>query len=470
MQKSIKQDFTEGSLFFKITAFAIPIILTGILQSLYNMADNIVVGKFSGDPTALAAVGSTSSLVNMIINVMMGISAGASIVVSHAYGAKQDSVLSRAVHTAMSFSAILGVAFMTMAIFISRPTLALMGTHLDLLDSATLYMRIICCGIPASAVYNFAAAILRSVGDSRTPLFILASSGLLNVLLNLVFVIVFNMSVAGVALATIISQYISAIVAVAILIKRRRESYGIRPRELGIDTKILGRILRFGIPASIQSSLFGISNVLITTAINGFEQAVISAKTIAGNIEGILYVTLNSYMHVAMTASGQNFGARKPERIKRSVLYCIIQVVAIGIIGGQLMLLFGEPLANLYIDPTDPAREAVLARSMEQMTVLLSTYFLCGIMESLSGSLRGLGYSTSPMIMCIVGVCGIRILWILTAFKLETMHTPTGLFIVYPISWIATSLMLGGTLVYALKRIKKANNNLQNSVNAESKA
>lgn len=466
MIKSDKRDLTEGPLFFKIIAFAIPIMLTGILQSLYTMADNIVVGKFSGDPNALAAVGSTSSLVNLIINMLIGISAGASIVVSHAYGARQDRMLSRAVHTAMSFSVIGGLAFMLVALLVSRPALALMGTQTALIDSATLYMRIIACGIPALAVYNFAAAILRSVGDSRTPLYILSSSGLINVILNLFFVIICGMSVDGVAYATIISQYLSAAVATGVLIKRGSLSYGLRFKELGIDGTILGRILRFGIPASLQSSLFGISNVIITSAINGFEQAVISAKTIAGNIEGIIYVTLNSYMHASMTAAGQNFGAGKRDRIKKSVLYCLIQVTVIGIVGGCIMLAFGEGLANLFVDPLDPAKDVVIARAMDQMSILLTTYFICGIMESLSGSLRGLGYSISPMVMCIGGVCGLRILWVLTAFRLDTFHTPVGLFTIYPISWAVTSAMLALVLVFALKKRKNVNKDLQKEANS----
>ncbi len=430
-------------------------MLTGILQALYNMADNIVVGKFSGDTNALAALGSTSSLTNLILNVLMGIAAGTSVVVSQAFGAKQDRLLSRAVHTSLSFSLIAGLIFMTVAFLVSRPGLILMGTKDVLLDSATLYMRIIACGIPATAVYNFSAAILRSVGDSRTPLFILASSGIINVLLNLFFVIVCGMSVDGVAYATIISQYLSAAAAVWILIHRGSESYGVHIKELGIDIKILGRVLRFGIPASIQSSLFGISNVLITSSINVFDKTVISGKTIAGNIEGILYVALNSYLHAAMTATGQNLGAGKPERIRRSVLYCVIQVTTIGIVGGLLILTFGEGVASLFVDPLDPLRDEVIEKAMDQMRILLTTYFLCGIMESLSGSLRGMGYSMTPTIMSIGGVCGIRILWILTAFRLEALHTPSGLFLVYPISWIATALMFLPILIYALSKQKK---------------
>jgi putative MATE family efflux protein len=425
------------------------------------MADNIVVGKFSGDPNALAAVGSTSSLTNLILNVLMGIAAGTSVVISHAFGAKQDRLLSRAVHTSLSFSVIAGLAFMTVSLLVSRPGLILMGTKDVLLDSATLYMRIIACGIPATAIYNFSASILRSVGDSRTPLFILASSGIINVLLNIFFVIACGMSVDGVALATIVSQYISAAAAVAVLMRRKSESYALRIRELGIDIKILGRILRFGIPASIQSSLFGISNVLITSSINVFDKTVISGKTIAGNIEGILYVALNSYLHAAMTATGQNLGAGKPERIRRSVLYCVIQVMTIGIVGGMLILTFGESVASLFVDTTDPLRDEVIEKAMDQMKILLTTYFLCGIMESLSGSLRGMGYSMTPTVMSIGGVCGIRILWILTAFQLEALHSPQGLFLVYPISWIATSLMFLPILLYALSKQKKANKGLQ---------
>ncbi len=433
-----KKDFTSGPLFLPMLTFVLPIMLTGILQVLYNMADNMVVGQFSGDPNALAAVGSTSSLTNLVVNVLMGLGAGSGIVVSHAFGAKNYGLLEKAVHTAMTFSIIGGIAFSAIGVFISEPMLVLMGTRPELLEGAVLYMRIICLGIPGSAVFNFGATILRSVGDSKTPLYILASTGLVNVVLNLVFVIVFHMSIAGVATSTIISQYLSAVILVYILNRRKNEKYGLNFKKLGIDRNVLLRILRFGVPAGIQSGVFSVSNIIITTAINTFPTTTISAKTIAGNIEGLLYTALNSYMHASMTFVGQNYGANQPERIKKSIFYSVSQVLIIGTVIGQVMLLFGEPLSLLYIDATDPNKDEVLSITMDLLKLMLSSYVLCGIMEALAGSLRGLGFSLLPMMVNLIGTCGMRILWIAVFFPMPLFNNIMGVFLIYPISWILT--------------------------------
>ncbi len=418
--------------------FVLPIMLTGILQVLYNMADNIVVGQFSGDPNALAAVGSTSSLTNLVVNVLMGLGAGSGIVVSHAFGARNDGMLERAVHTAMTFSLIGGITFAAIGLAITEPALILMGTKPELLGGAVLYMQIICLGIPGSAVFNFGATILRSVGDSKTPLYILASTGIINVLLNLVFVIVFKMSIAGVALSTIIAQYLSALILVYILYRRRNENYGLSFNKLGIDKQVLMRILRFGVPAGIQSALFSVSNVIITTAVNTLPTTAISAKTIAGNIEGLLYTALNSYMHASMTFVGQNYGAGKPERIRRSIILSVGQVLILGIVIGQIMLLFGEPLSLMYIDPDDPGRAEVLSYSLDLLKLMLTSYVLCGVMEALAGSLRGLGFSVLPMLVNLIGTCGTRILWVAVFFPMPVFNNIIGVFLIYPISWILT--------------------------------
>lgn len=454
MFKKTKANLTEGPLFVPMLKFVFPIMITGILQILYNMADNIVVGRFSGDPTALAAVGSTSSLTNLVLNFLMGMASGAGVVVAQSYGAKDDRTLSRAVHTAMTFSIIGGVLFSAIGLLISDPALTAMGTLPEVRENAILYMRIICAGIPATAVYNFGATILRSVGDSKTPLMILSCSGIVNVLLNLVFVIVFRMSVAGVALATITAQLISAIWVVLILNKRKDRNYGLTFSKLGIEKAMMLRILRFGAPAGIQSSLFGISNVIITTAVNSFTTTVVSAKTIAGNIDGLLYTALNSYMHASMTFTGQNYGAKKVDRIRKSTIYGIIQVLSIGTAIALLMLTFSKELAMMYIDQNDPFKDEVLATTVQILTLMLPTYALCGTMETLAGSLRGLGYSLTPMIVNLVGSCGSRILWILVFFRMEPLHTITGLFLIYPISWILTSLAHLVVLILAWRKMQ----------------
>lgn len=451
-----KQSLTEGPIFTRMALYVLPIMLTGILQLLYNMADHMVVGQFSGDTTALAAVGSTASLTNLIVNLFMGITAGAGVIVARNYGAKDYDTLSRAVHTSMLFALIGGIAFSIIGIAVSAPALELMGTKSEILDKATLYMRIICLGVPATAVYNFGATILRSVGDSKTPLFILSTSGLVNIGLNLFFVIVCGMSVEGVALATIISQYISASVVVVILNKRKDTVYALNFKKLKINKKLLALILRYGIPAGIQSSLFSISNVMITSAVNSFDTATVSGKTIAGNIDGILYTSLNSYLHAAMTFTAQNYGAGKPDRIKKSLGLALLQVLVVGLSLSSILLLFGREFASLFIDAHDPNKEAVMRAVMGMLYVTVPPYFMCGVMETLSGTLRGLGYSMAPMVMSVGGICGIRILWILTAFQLEPLHNIGGLYLCYPITWTATALMLFITLLIIWQKVKSS--------------
>lgn len=457
MHKKTKLDLTNGPLFLPMLSFVLPIMLTGILQILYNMADNIVVGQFSGDPYALGAVGSTSSITNLVLNFIMGIASGAGVVVAQSFGAKDDRALSRAVHTAMTFSVIGGLIFGAIGILISEPALKAMGTLPELQDNAVLYMRIICAGIPASAVYNYAATILRSVGDSKTPLIILSSSGIVNVILNLVFVIGFRMSVAGVALATILSQLLSAIVVVYILYRRKDKNYGLTFSKLGIEKAMLLRILRFGVPAGIQGSLFSISNVIITTAANSFTPAVVNAKTIAGNIDGLLYTALNSYMHASMTFTGQNYGAKKVDRIRKSTIYGVVQVLSIGTAIALVMLAFSKELSMLYIDKSaDPQlNEEVLYYSVKILALMLPTYALCGMMETLAGALRGLGYSVTPMIVNLVGSCGSRILWVFLFFPMDAFHTITGLYLIYPISWILTSIAHFIVLMTVWRKLQK---------------
>lgn len=455
MATKTKRDLTEGPLFLPMIYFVIPIILTGMLQILYNMADNIVVGRFSGDDLALAAVGSTSSLSNLIINLLMGIAGGSGVVIAQSYGAKNHEKLSKAVHTSMLFSLIGGIAFCIIGLLISRPALALMDTKDELMSRAVLYLRIICLGIPASSVYNFGAATLRSVGDSKTPLIILASTGLVNVVLNLVFVIVFGMSVDGVALATIASQYISAVTVVIILMKRKNQPYALEKEKLGIDKKLLGEILRLGLPAGFQGTLFSISNIILTAGMNTLATTDIAGKTIAINIEGLVYTAMNSYLHASMTFTGQNYGAKKPDRIKKSIYYAVLQALIVGSVGGFILIIFGEPLAKLYIDATDPNRELVLAAALELMTFMLSCYFLCGIMDTLSGALRGLGYSMIPMIVSIGAICVLRAIWVFFVFPLEQFHSLIGIYTIYPISWSLGILFNSIALLILYPKIKK---------------
>ena len=450
-----KRDLTEGHLFIPMLLFVIPIILTGMLQMCYNMADNIVVGRFSGDDLALAAVGSTTSLSNLVVNLLMGLAGGAGVVIAQSYGAKDYEKLSRASHTSAVFSLIGGIIFCIFGLLISKPALILMGTKEELLRPAVTYMRIICLGIPASAIYNFGAATLRSVGDSKTPLTILSLSGLMNVGLNLFFVIVCNLSVEGVSLATIISQYISATAVTLILFKRKNAPYSLKKEKLQIDRDLLKKILRLGLPAGIQGTLFSISNIILTAGMNTLPTTDISGKTIAINIESIVHTAMNSYLHAAMTFTGQNYGAKKPDRVKKSIIYAVIQVTVIGILGGQLIMLFGRPLANLYIDANDPNKAEVMAAALQLMKFMLSVYFLCGIMDTLSGALRGLGYSMIPMIVSIGAICVLRAIWIFFVFPTEPFHSLIGIYTIYPISWSIGLVAMIIALLILYPRIKK---------------
>ena len=447
-----KKSLTEGPIFTRLLGFAIPIILTGVLQVMYNMADNIVVGRFSGDPNALGAVGSTASLTVMLVNITIGIASGAGVLISQFYGAKERENVSRTVHTSMALSAVIGILLMAVGLIFARPLLTVMKTQDIFYDKSVLYMTIICCGIPASAVYNFGAAILRSVGDSKTSLYILAASGLANVLLNLFFVLVCHMTVDGVAYATIISQYMSAIAVAWVLMKRRGESYQLKIRNLRLEMRLVSRIMRIGLPVALQSSLFSISNIIVTGAVNTFPPHVVSAKTIAFNIEGITYTVMNSFANAAMTFVGQNYGAKKFRRLNKVFLFAVIQVALAGILVAQTEILFAEQLSSLYIGANDPNRDLIVEAVLEIFGIMLATYFLCGIMEVISGVLKGIGFSISSMVASLIGLA-LRVVWILFVTPTEKFHTIFGLFVSYTLSWIATILLLLVCCVYAWKKL-----------------
>ena len=456
MARGTKRDLTEGPMFLPMISYVVPIILTGLLQILYNMADNIVVGRFSGDDLALAAVGSTSSLSNLIINLLMGVAGGSGVVIAQSYGAKNKDRTSRAVHTSMLTAVIGGIIFCIIGLLISHPALTIMDTKEELMSRALLYLRIICLGIPASAIYNFGAAALRSVGDSKTPLVILSCTGLTNVLLNLFFVIVCHMSVSGVALATIASQYVSAIVVIIVLFKRKDQPYALNTSMLRIDPELLKSILRLGLPAGFQGTLFSISNIILTSGMNSLATTDIAGKTIAINIEGLVYTAMNSYLHASTTFTGQNFGAKKPDRIKKSILYAALQVTIVGVVGGIILILFGKPIAEMYVDLNDPNREAVLKAAMDLMTFMLSCYFLCGVMDTLSGALRGLGYSMIPMIVSIGAICVLRAIWVFVFFPMEQFHSLIGIYLIYPISWSLGIIFNTIALLIIYPKVKKS--------------
>lgn len=419
-------DMTTGPLLKKIILFTIPLMLTGILQLLYNAADVVVVGKFAGD-TSLAAVGSTTSLINLIVNLFMGMSLGTGVVVAQAIGSNRKDRLGAAVHTSILLSLILGIVIGVIGFFLCHPLLILMSSPEDVIDKASLYMKIYFCGMPGFMVYNFGASILRSAGDTKRPLYILSFSGLINVALNLVFVIFLHMDVAGVALATIISQYISAI-SVLFLLTHDEADYKLSIKSLKIKGNILSQILQYGLPIGIQNSLFSFSNVLIQSSINTFGSTVVAGNSAAQSIEGFVWQSANSASQAAMTFTGQNFGARKFERVKTVLIECCGFAVSVVLIFGGIVVLFKEPLLSIYTDSPN-----VITAGSNRIVIICLFYFLCGIMDTVSNVSRGMGKSIVPMIITLICVCAIRIVWLYTVFPI--FRSPATVYWSYPITW-----------------------------------
>lgn len=429
--KKIKKtvDMTEGPFFKKMLLFAIPIIITGILQCFYNAADLVVVGQFRGD-LAVAAVGSTGSLTNLIIGLFMGLSVGAGVCVAHHVGAKEPEEVKKVVHTSVLLSLICGIVIAVFGFFFSKELLELMDTPADVLPLATLYMKIIFIGVPASMVYNYVAAMIRSVGDSKRPLIFLSISGVVNVILNVFLILAFDMGVDGVAIATIVSQYLSAIMSVVYLMKTSGP-LRLSLKALRIDGAKVKKMLHIGIPSGIQSTLFSLSNVLIQSSINSFGDVIVAGSAASASLEGFLYIAMNSMYHVALTFVGQNVGAKKYKNIKRITAYSAILVAAIGIICGAILLTFRYPLISLYV-----SSNAATDAAMERMFIIAGTYFLCGLMDVFCGVLRALDRSVTAMIISLGGACGLRILWIQTMFR--WFPSPQMVYISYPITWIVT--------------------------------
>ncbi|MBO7661844.1 MAG: MATE family efflux transporter [Clostridia bacterium] len=419
----------SGPLLPKILAFSGPLILTGILQLLYNAADVIVVGNYAGHE-ALAAVSSTGSLINLLVNVFMGLSVGASVAVARHYGAGDVAAMRRAEHTAITLALFMGIGVGALGFFLARPLLQLMDSPADVIDGAALYVRIFFLGMPANMLYNFGAAILRAVGDTKRPLYYLMISGLVNVLLNLLLVIVFHMDVAGVAIATVASQVISMVLVLICLI-RTHSVIHLNLRECRISGASLKEIIRIGLPAGLQGSLFSISNVLIQSSVNSFGSLVVAGNGVAANIEGFVYTAMNALHQADMTFASQNFGAGKPDRVRKTLWCCLGAVTAIGLIMGGLIRLFGAPLMGLYNSDPD-----VIAYGLVRMNIILPTYFLCGLMDVMVGQLRGIGYSVMPMVVSLTGACLFRIIWIMTVFAAN--HDLVILYLSYPISWFLT--------------------------------
>lgn len=434
-QSATKTDLMlEGGLFKKMIKYTVPVILTGVLQLLFNAADLIMVGNFCGS-LSVAAVGSTGALINLLVNLFIGLSVGAGVSVAHALGAKQSRTVFETVHTAIP-TAILGGAVLTaVGVIFSENFLEMMGTPDDVIGLSAIYMKIYFCGMTGGLVYNFGSAILRAAGDTKGPLIYLTAAGILNVILNYILVKFLNLNVAGVAIATALSQTLSALLVIIALIKRQ-DDCRLYLSKIRFFKKPLLKIIKIGLPAGIQGSLFSISNVIIQSSINSFGSVVVSGNAAAANLEGFVYLTMNSFHQTALNFTGRNFGAAKFDRIKKITFIALTSVAVVGLVCGVSMYLASPTLLKIYITDSSEA----IAQGVLRLSFVCLPYFLCGLMDVMTGSLRGMGSSVVPMIITVAGVCVMRIVWIYTIFRLPAFHSTSSLFISYPISWFLTFL------------------------------
>ena len=447
--KKYSIDMCEGPLFPKIVSFTIPLILSSILQLLFNAADMIVAGRFVGS-NALAAIGSTSSLINLLVNVFLGLSIGTNVLVARFFGSKKESDVSETVHTSVLIALLSGAALAVLGVIFAPKILVLMGTPAEILPLSSKYIRIYFLGMPVSMLYNFGAAILRAIGDTKRPLKYLTIAGVINAISNVIFIVVFNMGVAGVAYATVLSQAISAVLTMNCLLKTH-ECYRLKLSELRISGEKLLMILRLGLPAGFQGAIFSISNVLIQSSVNSFGAGAMAGNAAAINIEGFVYVAMNAAHHTGLSFTGQNYGAHKFDRIKKVFLMCLGIAIFNGLTLGFLSYRFGPNLLSIYAGTAD--KDVVIQYGMLRMGIIMLTYFTCGTMDVCVGAIRGLGYAIMPMIVSLLGACGMRILWIYTVFRYE--HTLQCLYISYPVSWILTTLVHLICFIIVFNKLKK---------------
>ena len=445
----------SGPLWSSLITYTIPIMLTSVLQLLFNAADLVIVGRFSGSIN-VAAVSATGAITNLIVNLFIGLSVGAGVTVAHALGGNHVKEVHRTVHTALPTAIIGGVFLSVVGVLFSESFLTMMKTPENVLPLSAKYMRIYFCGMTFTMVYNFCASILRAAGDTKSPLFFLMISGVVNVLLNVFFVVTFHMTVDGVALATIISQAISAVLVV-IALMRRTDACKLLLKQMRFYKEPFLKIIRIGLPAGIQSSMFAISNVIVQSSINSFNsEALMSGNGAAANIEGFVYVLMNSFHQTAVNFTGQNMGAHQYQRIKKIFGLCLIYVVIAGFAAGFSVWNFGEQLLGIYITDSPEAIQYGLIR----FNYIALPYFLCGLMDVSTGSLRGLGASFTPMLLSILGVCGIRIMWIYTVFQIPRFHTPEWLYISYLISWIGTFIFQTTAFIIIYKKRVREHNTI----------
>lgn len=450
MEKSKKYeiDMCSGSIFQKMLLFALPLMCSSVLQLLFNAADIIVVGRFAGD-NALAAVGSTSSLINLLTNLFVGLSIGANVLVAQYYGAKKEKDLAETVHTAMLISVFSGIILTIIGVVAAKQILTWMSAPPEVLELAVLYLRVYFLGMTSMMIYNFGSAILRAVGDTKRPLYYLLGAGIVNVVLNLIFVICFHWGVAGVAAATAISQTISAILVVRCLMLEQGGIH-LELKELRIVKDKFIRIVQIGLPAGFQGIVFSLSNVVIQSAINSFGAIVVAGNSAAANIEGFIYMGMNAFYQATISFTSQNYGARQYKRINKILLVGEIYAIIVGVVFGNLAVLFGEELLGIYTKSPD-----AIAAGMIRLSLICAPYALCGMMDVLVGALRGIGYSIMPMIVSLIGACGLRLLWIATVFQIPEYHTQRTIYMSYPITWTITMTVHAICFIWARRKIAK---------------
>ena len=438
-------DMCNGPIMSKLISFSVPLILSGMLQLMFNAVDIIVVGQFSGS-TSLAAVGSTTALINVFVNLFMGISLGANVVSARCYAMGRREEMSKTVHTAIAIALVSGIIMAVIGVIFAKGALLLMGTPENVINLSTLYMRIYFLGMPFFMLYNYGAAILRAVGDTKRPLLFLVISGCINAGINMLLVIVFDMGVAGVAIGTVISQFVSCALVINCLY-RTKSSYQLRFSKLKIEKDYMIQIFQVGVPAGIQSTVINFSNALLQSSVNSFGSVAMAGYTAANNVLGFLYVSVNSITQACMSFTSQNYAVGKHKRMDRVLIDCMVLSISVALILGGGAYLFGTYILNIYTSDAD-----VIKCGLEILSITTVPYFFCGIMDLFPGALRGMGYSTIPMILSIIGTVGIRILWIFVFFPMH--RSLYFLFISYPGSWIATIVMQ--VICYMLVRKKIA--------------
>ena len=439
----------SGPLFPSIVRYTIPIILTSLLQLLFNAADLVIVGRFCGS-VSVAAVGSTGSITNLMVNFFIGLSVGAGVTVAHGLGSREDVIVQNTVHTSLPTALVSGVLLTIIGVSFSKTFLRMMGTPDTVLPLSAIYMKIYFSGVTFTMVYNFCAAILRAAGDTKSPLIYLSIAGVVNVILNIFFVTILQMNVAGVALATTISQGISAVLVTMALMKRT-DACRLDLKKMRFHKAQLFKMLRIGLPAGIQSSLFSISNVLIQSSVNSFGDVFMSGSAASANIEGFVYVSLNAFHQTAVNFIGQNAGARHYRRVYRTLWICLGCATVVGMVLGSTAWFFGRQLLSIYITDSQQAIEYGMIR----LSYICLPYFLCGLMDVSTGALRGLGASFVPMVISVLGICGLRIFWIYTIFQIPRYHTPQCLFFSYTVSWIVTFLFQMAAFLLVCRKFPK---------------